>query len=169
VGERRPLVPPMGICHVAWSGEEMIQSYVGKATPHLSEDVRQHLLAAFPLVRRRGYAMAANGPSTGHSRRATVLPVDQIRDAAYWASVFELVGHLSPNEIQLLDAADAGANGISTISAPVFSPSRQVSFQLVITGLPSDLSVHNIERYAQRLCAAAALITSDTHGRRPND
>jgi len=169
VGERRPLVPPMGICHVAWSGEEIIKSYVGKATPHLSEEVRQHLLAAFPLVRRRGYAMAANGPSSGHSREATVLPVDQIRDAAYWASVFELVGHLSPNEIQLFDAADAGANGISTISAPVFSPSGQVIFQLVITGLPGDLSVQKIERYAQRLCAVAALITSETHGRRPND
>jgi DNA-binding IclR family transcriptional regulator len=168
VGERRPLVPPMGICHVAWSGEEMIRSYVGKAAAHLSEAMQAHLLAAFTLVRRRGYAMAANGPSSGHSR-ATFLPADQIRDAAYWASVFELVGHLSPNEIQLLNAGDAGADGISTISAPVFSPAGQVSFQLVITGLPNDLSVQKIERYAQRLCATAALITNETHGRRPSD
>ena len=169
VGERRPLVPPMGICHVAWSGEDVIQSYVWKAAGHLSESMRLHLLAAFPLVRKRGYAIAANGPSTGHSRKATFLPLDQRRDAAYWASVFELVGHLSPNEIQLLDAADAGADGISTISAPVFSPAGQVSFQLLVTGLPSDLSVQDIERYAEKLCATAALITSETHGRRPHD
>lgn len=169
VGERRPLVPPMGICHVAWSGEDIIQRYVGKAAAHLSEAMRMHLLASFPLVRRRGYAVAANGPNTGHTRQATVLPIDQIRDAAYWASVFELVGHLSPNEIQLFDVGDAGTDGITYISAPVFSPSGKVSFQLVISGLPSDLSVPTIERYAERLCATAALITSETHGRRPND
>jgi DNA-binding IclR family transcriptional regulator len=169
VGERRPLVPPMGICHVAWSGEEIIQPYAGKAAAHMSEAARTRLLAAFPLVRQRGYAIAANGPTTSHSRQAMFLPVDQTRDAAYWASVFELVGHLSPNEIQLFDIGDAGADGISTISAPVFSPSGKVSFQLVMSGLPSDLSVQKIERYAKRLCATAALITSETHGRRPND
>lgn len=169
VGERRPLVPPMGICHVAWSGQDVIQPYMEKAAPHLSEAMRAHLLAAFPLVRRRGYAIAANGPNTSHSRQTMFLPVDQIRDAAYWASVFELVGHLSPNETQLFDVNDAGADGISYISAPVFSPSGKVSFQLVITGLPSDLGAQKIESYAKRLCATAALITSETHGHRPND
>jgi DNA-binding IclR family transcriptional regulator len=169
VGERRPLVPPMGICHVAWSGDEVIESYVGKAAAHLSEAIRTHLLASFPLVRRRGYAIAANGPNTGHTREAMFLPVDQIRDAAYWASVFELVGHLTPNEVQLFDLADAGAEGIAYITAPVFSPAGKVSLQLVISGLPSDLSGHTIERYAERLCATAALITSETYGRRPND
>jgi DNA-binding IclR family transcriptional regulator len=169
VGERRPLVPPMGICHVAWGGEETIQPYVGKVAAHLSEAMRKYLLASFPLVRKRGYAIAANGPNTSHSRQAMFLPIDQIRDAAYWASVFELVGHFSPKEMQLFDIGDAGADGIAYISAPVFSPSGNVSFQLVITGLPSDLSVQKIERYAERLCATAALITSETHGRRPNE
>jgi DNA-binding IclR family transcriptional regulator len=169
VGERRPLVPPIGICHVAWSGQDLIQPYVGKAAPHLSEAMRAHLLAAFPLVRQRGYAIAANGPNTSHSRQTMFLPIGQIRNAAYWASVFELVGHLSPNELQLFDVNDAGADGISYISAPVFSPSGTVSFQLVITGLPSDLSIQKIEGYAERLCAAAALITNETHGRRPNN
>ncbi len=169
VGERRPLVPPLGICHVAWSGEDVIQRYVGKAAAHMSEAIRMHLLAAFPLARRRGYAIAANGPNTNHSRQAMFLPIGQIRDAAYWASVFDLVAHLSPNEIQLFDVAAAGADGISYISAPVFSPAGKISFQLVISGLPSDLNLRQIERYAERLCTTAALITSETHGRRPND
>lgn len=169
VGERRPLVPPMGICHVAWSGEEMIQSYAGKAAAHLSDAIRAHLLSVFPLVRRRGYAVAANGPTTNHSRGATFLPIGQVRDVAYWASVFELVGQLSADEIQLADIKDAGPAGIAYLSAPVFSPAGKVSFQLVISGLPSNLDTQTAERYAERLCAAAALITSETHGKRPQD
>lgn len=167
VGERRPLIPPMGICHVAWGGEEMIRSYVDKAAPFLSEPTLKMLNAAFPLVRHRGFSIAARGPGTSHSREATVLPIDQVRDAAYWQSVHGLIGELSPNEVQLVDAADVGPEGIAHISAPIFSPAGTVSLQLVITGLPSDLSAEHIERYTERLCATAALITSETHGRRP--
>jgi DNA-binding IclR family transcriptional regulator len=169
VGERRPLVPPVGLCHVAWGGEAAIEAYVDKASAHLSENLRSHLLAAFPLIRRRGYAIAAYGPSAHNAREATVLPVNRVRDAAYWASVFELVGHLSPNEVQLFDLDDTGTDGISYISAPVFSPAGAVSLQLVISGLPSKLSAEQVELYAERLCATAALITSETHGRKPHD
>jgi DNA-binding IclR family transcriptional regulator len=169
VGERRPLVPPWGLCHVAWGGDTAIDAYIEKAVPHLSEAMRKHLLAAFPLIRRRGYAIAANGPSMRHSREATVLPAGQIRDQAYWASVFEMVGHLTQDEMQLVELSDAGSAGISYIAAPVFSPAGTVSFQLVVTGLPSNLGTGEIERHAERLCATAASITGETHGRRPAD
>jgi DNA-binding IclR family transcriptional regulator len=169
VGERRPLVPPVGICHVAWGGEAAINAYVGKADTRLCEQMRQYLLDILPVVRKRGYAIAANGPGTANSRRATVLPTDQVRDAAYWASVLEMVSHLTPSEVQLLDLADAGANGFSYIAAPVFSPAGSVSLQLVISGLPRTLGAPEAERFAERLCATAALITSETHGRPPSE
>jgi DNA-binding IclR family transcriptional regulator len=167
VGERRPLVPPVGLCHVAWSGEAAIAAYVEKAAPHMSEAMRAHLLAAFGLIRRRGYAIAANGPGAHHSREATVLPAGQIRDQAYWSSVFEMVGQLTANEVQLSAIADAGTDGISYITAPVFSPAGAVSLQLVISGMPRNLGTEEIERYADKLCATAASITTETHGRRP--
>jgi DNA-binding IclR family transcriptional regulator len=167
VGERRPLVPPVGLCHVAWSGEAAIAAYVEKAAPHMSEAMRAHLRAAFALIRRRGYAIAANGPGAHYSREATVRPAGQIRDQAYWASVFEMVGQLTANEVQLSAIADAGADGISYIAAPVFSPAGAVSLQLVISGMPRNLGPEEIERYAEKLCATAASITTETHGRRP--
>lgn len=169
VGERRPLLPPFGLCHIAWGGEATISTYVNKADGHLSEQVRTQLLAAFPLIRKRGYAIAANGPSASHSREATFLPNDQVRDQAYWSAVFDMVGHLTPNEVQLLDVGEAGPEGISYITAPVFSPAGTVSLQLMISGMPSNLGAVEIERYAEKLCATAALITSETHGRRPQD
>jgi DNA-binding IclR family transcriptional regulator len=160
VGERRPLVPPVGICHVAWGGEAAIAAYTAKADAHFDEAMREHLRATFPLVRQRGYATA---------RQATVLPAGQVRDSAYWASVFTMVGQLTAAELQLFDLADVGERGFSYIAAPVFSPAGTVAFQLVISGLPQSLSVTEAERYAEQLCATAALITSETHGRRPDD
>jgi DNA-binding IclR family transcriptional regulator len=172
VGERRPLVPPVGLCLVAWGGDAAIRSYVAKAGAHLSEPMRTHLLAAFPVIRQRGFAIAALGPGSHKARQAMTLPGDQVRDAAYWSRVFELAAQLTPDELQLLDLADAQvgtgtANAIGYIAAPVFSPAGTVSLQVVLSGIPSDLSARDIRTYAERLCAAAAVITDETHGRRP--
>ncbi len=167
VGERRPLVPPVGLCHVAWGGQAVIDAYVEKADPYLSPPMREHLLASFPLIRERGFAMALNGASSRKTRQAMVMPEGQIRDAAYWAGVFELIGQLSPNEIQLFEFTEGETAGVSYMSAPVFSPAGTVAFQIVMSGMPADMGWPEIEAHAERLCATAAMITSETHGRRP--
>ena len=92
VGERRPLIPPVGLCHVAWGGEAAIQAYIDKASGHLSDQVRSRLVSAFPVIRQRGYAIAMNGAGNGQDRARR--PCDRsIRCAAqaYWSSVFDLV------------------------------------------------------------------------------
>ena len=144
-----------------------MDAYVAKVAGHLSAEMLAHLRAAFPLIRRRGYAMSAYGPSTYHAREATVLPIGQSRDDAYWASVLALAGQLSAKELQLFDINEAGPEGVSHISAPVFSPAGTVSLQLVISGMPRNVSAADIGRFTERLCAAAALVTSETHGRYP--
>ena len=78
-----------------------------------------------------------------------------------------MIGQLTPGEIQVFDLSEATETGISYVSAPVFSPSGSVAFQLVASGLPRDLPVRDIERIIERLCAAAAAITLEMHGRPP--
>ncbi len=167
VGERRPLVPPTGLCLVAWSGEAAIRDYLRKAAAHLTEAMREYLLETLALVRRRGFAIAAHGPHSRAARRGMTLADDKVRDGSYWERVSALIAHLTPAEIQLIDPADAGDAGISYISAPVFAPTGAAALQLVLSGLPSDLSARDIGLYAQRLCATAAVITNETHGRTP--
>lgn len=169
VGERQPMVPPVGLCHIAWSDEQIIKTYIAKASAYMSEPMRKHLLEAFPLIRQRGYSIAAYGPAMRKLREIMILPIGQIRDEAYWSSVFELTGELSAGELQLINLEDAAVNGISYISAPVFSPQGTVAFELVINGMPNYLSVKQVEHYAERLCATAAIITSETRGRAPKN
>jgi len=167
VGERRPLVPPVGICHVAWSGEAAIAAYIARADGHLAPAALTRLRKAFAAVRQRGYAIAAKGPSRNGAHEATHTPADRVRDAAYWEGVMAMLGQLTPAEIQALDLAEATSAGVSYISAPVFAPDGRVAFQLVASGLPGGLDLAGIERHAERLCAAAAAITAETHGRAP--
>jgi len=102
-------------------------------------------------------------------RRARILPLGQVRSDAWLSSVLDLVGRLTAAELQLSDVRDISAEGVSYIAAPVFSPAGAVSFQVVITGMPTNLDARAIEHHAERLCAAAAVITNETHGWRPDE
>ena len=167
VGERRPFVPPLGLGHIAWADKKVIAEYLARAQSTLSDSMRDYLKTALDVIRQRGYAIAANGSALRALRQTTTFATDRQRDDSYWSRMHELIGALSEKEIQIFDIAEAGGIGISYISAPVFSPTGAVTLELALSGIPENLRVGEIERYAQRLGAAAAIVTSETHGRMP--
>lgn len=166
VGERRPFVPPLGLGHIAWADKKSVAEYLARAQSTLSESLRDYLKTALDLIRQRGYAIAMNGSALRALRQTATFPVDR-RDEAYWSRMHELIGALSEKEIQLFNIADAGSAGISYISVPVFSPTGVVTLELALSGMSDNLSAEEIERYAERLRATAAIVTSETHGRMP--
>ena len=167
VGERRMLVPPIGICHMAWRSDADIAAYLDRGAAYMSAPMRQHMLRAFPEIRRRGYAMAANGPGMRWFSDATILPIEPACDATAAAQLQHRIDEIAPAEYQMLDLAEAGAAGVNYISAPIFSPEGEVRLELVLSGLPAGLGAGEIERYANRLCVAAEIVTNETRGRAP--
>ncbi len=167
VGERRPFIPPLGLGHIAWADKHTIASYLDKAKLTLSDSMRNYLQKILAVIRERGYAIAANGDALRALRQTATYPIDHRRDDAYWSRLHELIAALSVPEIQLFNIADAGSAGISYISVPVFSPTGAVALELALSGIPNNLSVAEIERYAERLRATAAIVTCETHGRIP--
>ena len=81
--------------------------------------------------------------------------------------LFRSLARLTPNEVQLLDAKEAAQTGLGHMSAQVFAPNGAVVFELTLSGIPTGMSPSEIEQYADRLRAAAAIVTAETHGRAP--
>jgi DNA-binding IclR family transcriptional regulator len=170
VGERTPLVLPIAIGHIAWGSREMVESHLADAAPYLSRALRKHTYAALAAIRKRGYAMAANGPAMRGLRQSLTGPGTRGAHGRHDAHRLALRGAMntmSEEELQLLQIPAKPSVGLRYIAAPVFSPDGSVSLELVITGLPSNLGARDIERYAERLCAAAAVVTGEVHGRYP--
>ena len=168
VGERTPLILPFAIDHIAWSSEQVIEYHLSEASPYISKALRKHAFAAIAAIRRRGYAMAANGPAMRRLRQSTISPNSYIRNDAYWTALRDAISTMSEEELQLLNIPSKPTTGLRYIAAPVFSPDGSVTLELVTTGLPSNLGAKEIERYAERLCAAAAVVTGEVHGRYPS-
>ncbi len=167
VGERRPFMPPLGLGHVAWADANVVEAYLGKAPSGMSGAMRDYLLTAIEVVRERGYSMAAIGPGLMALRRIASDYIDDDRDDEYWLQMQRGMGELSRDEIQLLSLDQGAATRIGHISAPVFSPSGEVALELAITGVPDGLGRSELESCTERLLAAAATVTSETHGRMP--
>lgn len=167
VGDRRPHIPPLGMVHAAWAEPDEQDDYIARAPAALSDAARAHVARALATIRRRGYAMSSSGPAFRALRQFTVDPVVSQRDEAYWAGLRQLIADLTEREMQLLDFDDAGPDGVSFVTAPVFSPSGQVSLELTLSGLPPRLSRSDVEAIIDRLRTAAAVVTAETHGRVP--
>lgn len=167
VGERRPFVPPLGLGHIAWASPDRLESYLARSPEGQRERMRGYLDRALPLIRRRGFVIAANGDAVRTLRQTSTLPLDQQRDAAYWARVHDLVDGLSAREIQLDSLDEIGPEGISYISVPVFTPDGTVGFELTLSGMAPQLDRPGIEQCIARLRAAAAVVTAEIHGRMP--
>lgn len=167
VGERRPFVPPVGLGKIAWSDEQEMESYFAKTPAGMAVAVKTRMRESLELIRQRGYAMASIGDVLRNFSQAAILPVGQRRDAAYWSRVNDLLARLTPNEVQLIDAKEAAQTGLGHMSAQVFAPNGAVVFELTLSGIPAGMSPSEIEQYADRLRAAAAIVTAETHGRAP--
>ena len=57
----------------------------------------------------------------------------------------------------------AASSNMGRSASAVFAPTGEASLQLVLSGLPRDLSARDIDLYAERLRATAAVITNAKH------
>lgn len=167
VGERRFVVPAIGIGQMAWRSQTEIEEYLDRGVAYMSDAARRHVLASFPIIRRRGYSMAANGLGMRRLVQATIVPIGQGVEEAPGLSSLAGDAGIPLEEYQLLTFEDARGKGVNYLAAPVFSSDGEISFEILMSGLPVDLSEAEFERYAGRLLLAADIVTKEIRGRKP--
>ena len=167
VGERRPFIPPLGLGHVAWSRPELIDRYLTKGAGTGDEPMRAFMQQSLDVIRKRGYAMAANGPVMKSVWQVIWEHAANFRDESYWAQMRGLLAELSRDELQLLTLENVATVRLAYISAPVFSSTGEVVLSISMSGFADQLDASTVSRHIERLCTAAANVTSQTHGRMP--
>ena len=165
VGERRPFVPPFGLVSIAWSSRQKQKNYIERSAWPKTDSRNDYLMHSMALVRKRGYSIAALGP-TLHKIHAATLAYEETpyKDDLKLQSL-ELMGQLTNEELQLTDLPRDKKIQISHISAPVFNANGEVVLEIVVTGGSSFLTYEQVDHYRRRLCAVAEYVTSESYGR----
>lgn len=152
VGERMPLVAPIGAPFLAWSSEEAIKAWIARHTAAPRDKKSAGVWRqAVDLTRKRGYQItlrAPNGPeiATLMSAMASGGRVPEYKD-----EVLRLVNSFDRELSQPETIVADEFYDILLISAPLFDHSGEAVFNLSLIGFSKKLMGSTITSYADRL------------------
>lgn len=167
VGQRLPLVPPLGTVFKAWASDEEVERWLAlmgrSASPEEIDRYRAGLVAA----RRRGYVVGLEADPRATLGRALADLADDERSAQVREVVESLVDELGHEEYILVDLDREGSYLLNHMVAPVFGPDGDVVLALSLFGFRGRLRGEEVERYGQALREAADRVTDSIHGQAP--
>lgn len=145
VGQRIPLVPPIGAVFMAWLDAE---PWLARASD------RAAMETVLEDVRSRGWAVA--------------LETDAHRASVTSGSVAELLDDLDQEQYQVVGPLDSERTyDVVMITAPVFGPRRESLVAITLLGLEPGLTADQIAAYGERVRDAGLVATRRSGGRAP--
>lgn len=156
IGQRVPLIPPLGTPFIAWADTAEVDGWLA----HTGEGGdRERLRQSLAMVRERGYAVTLRGPRQGETELAVLdLAKEPLADMRQ-RHVSEAIGRMGEDYL-MIEAQPDRLHQVMLISAPVFDANGAVPCTLSIFGFDRPLSLKRIEalgRTVVRACRAAAL------------
>lgn len=168
VGERRCVIPPIGVGQMAWRSPAEVQTYLESGAHYLNPAARHRLLEALPIIRRRGYAAAANSTIMRKIMQAAVMPIGKSTTETLAGIADKDLLDIAVEELQIISFDECQDKGINYISAPVFCAEGEVSFEMLMSGFPLDMQDQSFSSLAERLVLAADAVTRSIRGKKPS-
>jgi DNA-binding IclR family transcriptional regulator len=162
VGQRLPLVPPLGTVFMAWAPPAEVDAWLGRVGPSATAAERGRYRQALAVARERGCTVALDAEA--RRRLATELAGRGDRDAV--RAVVEELGH---EDYLLVEVEHAQPYRVNHVGAPVFGPDGSVVLALTVIGFRDDLTVADVPAVADRLLTVAGRVTDAIGGHPPSE
>jgi DNA-binding IclR family transcriptional regulator len=164
VGQRVPLVPPLGAVFMAWAEGPRISDWLATSP---TTGPRVDLDAVLAGVRSRGYSVALELDVRRGLGDALTHLADAPVDAGLRGTIDDLVVELGRSEYQVADLDSRRTYDVSMIAAPVFGADAQPVVALTLLGFEPGLSLDQVSSHGERLRDAGLVITKQSKGRIP--
>jgi DNA-binding IclR family transcriptional regulator len=164
VGQRLPVIPPLGAVFVAWAGAEPVERWLERLGPQASADELEGYRQLVASVRQRGYSLGLDTGAGARLGLALQELVDRPAQRELGARIPELVGALGGG-YGLLELDPSRPYTVSNVAAPVFDSDGVVVLALTLNGFTGPLRGDEVAARAGRLVATARSITKAIHGR----
>jgi DNA-binding IclR family transcriptional regulator len=153
VGERKPLVPPVGAVFLAWSSEPAIDAWIARKTGY-GDIAPEEWLQSLALIRKRGFQVTLRthrGAALG-SLMAEMASRRDVHEYKDW--VFDVLRSLDQRLLQPNQIAANELYDVILIAAPIFNEIGEAVFSLCLGGFSASLKGSMIEKYAEHLVRA---------------
>jgi DNA-binding IclR family transcriptional regulator len=154
VGQRVPLMAPLGAVFVAWAGGEREEQWFARTGVARNRPSRRKLEAMLAAVRERGCSVALE---IDPRRKLGGL----LAELAEFPESRELRSEMRQRIAELaelpyqLGASARASQWVSSLTAPVFDPAGEVELAITLVGFERPLRREAIESHAERLIRVA--------------
>jgi DNA-binding IclR family transcriptional regulator len=167
VGQRVPLIPPLGSPFMAWAPAKEIKEWLARAADHASAEELAHYRDILDIVRARGFSVTLRNPVQRQLGEVVANLSASPHAAALRERMARLIAELGHNAYQLGSIDDAQRYEVVLLSAPIFDAYGQVAYTISLLGFRGALSAVEVEEYAQQVVASSLLVTRKSNGRLP--
>ncbi len=167
VGQRLPLVPPLGTVFMAWSTPAEIDAWLRRLGADTDGAELARYRNAIATVRQRGYAVALEADARARLGRALGALGGDARTDALRRQVLDLVAELGHEEYILGELSGAAARyQVNHLAAPVHDADGHVVLALTLVGFTDELAAAEMEPLGLHLVAETEAVSASLRAAR---
>jgi DNA-binding IclR family transcriptional regulator len=165
VGERRPLLAPIGASFLAWSSEAAIEAWIARnASPHHAESA-QEWRRTIALTRQRGFQVTLRSPEGPEIATLMAEMASGQRAPESREGVRRLISSLDLHVCQPETIEPDELYDVILIAAPIFDQDGEAAFSLCFGGFSEKLAGATVLAHAERLVRTCVQIMRDDRAR----
>ena len=153
VGERMPLVPPVGASFIAWSDEEEIDEWLGRAAPNEADDTIAFWQDGLSLIRERSYQVELRAADTVEMAARMAEMAAGSEATRYKSELLKLVQSWGRHPTQPEKIEPDGEYDLILIAAPVFDREGHCSYNLCLGGFREPVTGERVNALGDKLVA----------------
>lgn len=154
VGERMPLMPPVGASFMAWAGEDAVAAWLERAAPESDAATRSYWREGLARIRERGFQVELNAPGGAHMA-ARMEEMAAGRGAVrYKGELRKLVQSLGRHPMQPERIVPSESYELVLVAAPIFDVEGSCIYNLCLGGFDRALTGVEVQALGERLVAA---------------
>ncbi|MDB5397242.1 MAG: hypothetical protein JWM91_4748 [Rhodospirillales bacterium] len=166
VGQRVPMIPPLGAPFMAWAPEAQLSQWLSDAPGDATDPVPY--LSLLNIVRERGYAVTLQNAVQSQLGEVIANLSASPHETGLRRRMTSLIGELGLDIYHLAAIDPAQAYDVGMLSAPIFNVHGHAAFTLSLLGFRNPLNAEVLQAYADRLMDCCLMVTRKSNGRTPS-
>lgn len=151
VGQRLPLVPPIGAPFLAWAPEPVIEAWIARSAAAKKPGAAEEWRHTVALTRQRGFQVTLGSRDAPHIANMMADMATDRRTQEYRANLTRLFDTLNLHMPQPETIEPDQLYDVVLIAAPIFNESGAAVLNLCFGGFADRLTGAEVIRYADQL------------------
>jgi DNA-binding IclR family transcriptional regulator len=151
VGERLPLVPPVGAPFLAWASEEAVDAWIARRAARPAKALVKEWRRDLELTRERGFQIILRAEAAPSTASLISQMASDARAGDYKDELKRLINSFEHQKAQPETLADDEIYDVMLLASPIFDEKGEAVFNLALGGFSQKLTGAMISGYADRL------------------